>query len=72
MKKLARDVMTPDPACCRPHTPLDQVAKMVQSNCGEIPVLDVNDRPIRRCAEVGRRVHCANVRRSSSVSNKGL
>jgi CBS domain-containing protein len=47
MKKLARDVMTPDPACCRPHTPLDQVAKMmVQSNCGEIPVLDVTDRPI--------------------------
>jgi len=47
MKKLARDVMTPEPACCRPHTPLDQVAKMmVQSNCGEIPVLDVTDRPI--------------------------
>jgi len=47
MKKLARNVMTPDPACCRPHTPLDQVAKlMVQSNCGEIPVLDVTDRPV--------------------------
>ena len=47
MKKLARDFMTSDPACCRPHTMLDQVAKMmVQYDCGEIPVLDVTDRPI--------------------------
>jgi CBS domain-containing protein len=47
MEKLARDFMTSNPACCRPHTTLDQVAKMmVQYNCGEIPVLDVTDRPI--------------------------
>ncbi len=47
MEKLARDVMTSDPACCRPHTMLDQVAKMmVQYDCGEIPVLDVSDRPV--------------------------
>lgn len=47
MPKTARDVMTPDPACCTPNTTLDQVAKMmVQNDCGEIPVLDVNDRPI--------------------------
>ena len=47
MEKLARDFMTSDPACCRPHTTLDQVAKMmVQYNCGEIPVLDSIDRPI--------------------------
>lgn len=45
--KLARDVMTPDPACCAPHTPLDQVAQlMVENNCGEIPVIDVTDQPI--------------------------
>src|ERR1700730_7578347 len=38
MEKLARDFMTSDPACCRPHTMLDLVAKMmVQYNCGEIP-----------------------------------
>jgi CBS domain-containing protein len=44
---LARDFMTPDPACCRPHTTLDLVARMmVQNNCGEIPVLDVTDRPV--------------------------
>jgi CBS domain-containing protein len=41
MEKLARDFMTSDRACCRPHTMLDQVAKvMVQYDCGEIPVLD--------------------------------
>jgi CBS domain-containing protein len=47
MSKVARDVMTPDPACCTPNTTLDQVAKMmVQNNCGEIPVIDVNDQLI--------------------------
>ena len=41
MAKLARDVMTTNPACCTPQTPLDQVAKlMVQHDCGEIPVID--------------------------------
>ena len=45
MSKLARDVMTANPACCTPDTTLDQVAKMmVQNNCGEIPIIDVNDR----------------------------
>jgi CBS domain-containing protein len=47
MAKLARDVMTPDPACCSPRTTLDQVAKMmVQNNCGEIPIVDSSNRPI--------------------------
>jgi len=47
MAKLARDVMTPDPACCSPNTTLDQVAKMmVQNNCGEIPIVDSSNRPI--------------------------
>jgi len=47
MVKFARDVMTPDPACCAPGTTLDQVAKMmIQNDCGEIPVVDVNDQPI--------------------------
>lgn len=45
--KLARDIMTPDPACCSPATPLDEVAKlMVQNDCGEIPIVDASDRPI--------------------------
>ena len=47
MGKLARDVMTPDPACCSPNMTLDQVAKlMVHNDCGEIPVIDTGDRPI--------------------------
>jgi CBS domain-containing protein len=47
MARIARDVMTPDPACCTPNTTLDQVARMmVQNDCGEIPIVDVNDEPI--------------------------
>ena len=47
MAKLARDIMTPDPACCSPHTPLDEVARMMLHNdCGEIPIVDSNDRII--------------------------
>lgn len=47
MSKLARDVMTTNPACCKPETPLDQVARlMVQHDCGEIPVIDSAEQPI--------------------------
>jgi CBS domain-containing protein len=47
MAKLARDVMTPDPACCSPTTTLDEVAKlMAQNDCGEIPVVDPGDQII--------------------------
>lgn len=47
MARLARDVMTPNPAVCTVHTTLDEVAKlMVQNDCGEIPVIDAAERPI--------------------------
>ena len=47
MMKLARDVMTPDPACCTPNTSIDEVAKlMAQNDCGEIPILDTSDHVI--------------------------
>src|SRR5262245_36502571 len=47
MGKLARDVMTADPACCSPTTTLDQVAlMMVENDCGGIPVVDVNNTPV--------------------------
>jgi len=47
MAKFARDVMTPDPACCTPNTPLDEVARlMAQNDCGEIPVVDPGDQII--------------------------
>lgn len=42
-----RDIMTQDPACCMSATPLQQVAKlMVDCDCGEIPVVDEQRRPI--------------------------
>jgi CBS domain-containing protein len=47
MAKLARDVMTPDPACCSPHTSLDLVARMmVQNDCGEIPIVNAANHPV--------------------------
>lgn len=36
-----REIMTENPACCTPDTPLPEVARrMVQHDCGEIPVVD--------------------------------
>jgi len=36
-----KDVMTPDPACCTPETPLREAARlMVENDCGEIPVVE--------------------------------
>ena len=47
MTRVARDVMTPSPACCTPTMTLDQVAKlMVHNDCGEIPVVDGSDQPV--------------------------
>jgi CBS domain-containing protein len=47
MAKLARDVMTADPARCSAQTTLDEVAKlMVHNDCGEIPIVDIADQPI--------------------------
>jgi len=47
MTKLARDVMTENPACCTPETPLDEVAKLMREyDCGEIPVIDPAEQPI--------------------------
>jgi CBS domain-containing protein len=47
MAKLARDVMTMDPACCKADATIEEVAMlMVQSDCGEIPVVDDSGQPI--------------------------
>ena len=47
MTRTARDVMTPNPVCCSPETPLDQVARLMRQNdCGEIPIVDSTDHPI--------------------------
>ena len=44
-----RELMTRNPACCTPATPLREVARMmVDCDCGEIPVVDSQEsmRPI--------------------------
>jgi CBS domain-containing protein len=47
MAKLAKDLMTPDPACCSPDTTLEKIATlMVANDCGEIPIIDRSGRPI--------------------------
>lgn len=40
-------VMTADPACCTADTPLRDVARMmVEHDCGQIPVVDADRRPV--------------------------
>ena len=42
-----RDLMTENPACCQRDTPLQEVAqKMVENDCGCIPVVDDEQKPI--------------------------
>ncbi len=37
------EIMTPNPACCSPETPIIEVARMmVDHDCGEIPVAATN------------------------------
>jgi CBS domain-containing protein len=41
-----RDLMTKDPACCTPDTPLPEVARMmVEHDCGALPVV-VDTKPV--------------------------
>ena len=47
MSNLAKDLMTADPQCCTADTPLNDVAKlMVECDCGEIPVVDSDQKLI--------------------------
>lgn len=42
-----KEIMTHEPACCSPETPLPEVARlMVERDCGEIPVVDQDRKPI--------------------------
>lgn len=42
-----REIMTAHPACCAPDTKLPDVARlMADQDCGEIPVLDEQRRPV--------------------------
>ena len=47
MSKIAREIMTPAPQCCSGETTLNEVANlMVEADCGEIPVVDGENRLI--------------------------
>src|SRR6185503_11289259 len=36
-----QDIMTRDPACCSPETPLPEVARLMrETDCGQIPVVE--------------------------------
>lgn len=42
-----RSAMTPNPAACSADTPLCEVAKLMREHdCGQIPVVDADQRPI--------------------------
>lgn len=42
-----KEIMSNEPACCSPDTPLPEVARMmVDRDCGEIPVVDGQRKPI--------------------------
>jgi CBS domain-containing protein len=43
----AKNLMTPDPATCHIGTPVREIARlMLDNDCGEIPVLDEQRRPL--------------------------
>ena len=45
MKKV-KDIMTANPVCCSPQTPLQEVARrMVEQDCGCIPVVEAHSPP---------------------------
>jgi hypothetical protein len=64
MPRTACDVMTADPACDTANSTLDRVAKLMVDSCGEIPNLDVNDRPIGCCAK------CPEISAANSVDGR--
>jgi CBS domain-containing protein len=42
-----QEIMTANPACCGPDTPMRDVAQlMAENDCGEIPVVDDRNHPI--------------------------
>ena len=63
----ARDLMTPDPACCTRDTTLPDVARlMVQHDCGQIPVVSDNDRKRVVGVLTDRDIVCRTVAKNSN------
>jgi CBS domain-containing protein len=57
-----KEVMTANPACCTPDTPLPAVAKlMVDNDCGEIPVVENKESNIPVGVVTDRDIVCRTV-----------
>jgi len=57
-----KEVMTANPACCTPDTPLPAVAKlMVNNDCGEIPVVENKESKIPVGVVTDRDIVCRTV-----------
>lgn len=56
------EIMTPNPACCTPETPLSEVAQMmVEFDCGEIPVVKDLDTRVLAGVITDRDITCRTV-----------
>lgn len=62
-----KEVMTANPACCSPETPLPVVAKlMVVHDCGEIPVVENKESKIPVGVVTDRDIVCRTVARDKN------
>jgi CBS domain-containing protein len=60
-----RELMTPDPTCCGPDTPLQEVAKkMADEDCGCLPVVDQDMKPVGTITD--RDITCRTVARGQN------
>ena len=63
----AGEVMTPHPSCCTPQTPLERVAQlMVLQDCGEIPVVEDEERPVLIGVITDRDIVCRLIAKGKS------
>src|SRR6478672_5964610 len=54
-----KDVMTANPACSTPETPLHEVARlMLEHDCGEIPVVESQERKVLTGVVTDRDIVC--------------
>ena len=57
-----KEVMTANPACCTPDTPLREVARMmVDNDCGEIPVVENKETKIPVGVVTDRDIVCRTI-----------
>ena len=62
-----KEVMTANPACCTPETPLPEVARMmVDNDCGEIPVVENKQSKIPVGVVTDRDIVCRTVAKDKS------